>query len=300
MRLLAAALAGAGFGYGLYLTGRVLFPPAEPLARVLAGFDAPQRSNTDSSGLADRLGAWTLGVLEASSLVDTDRIQGRLRILGQTPEEHAYRKLVVGIAAFSLPILIAVLLAAAGVGMSAGFVGLAAVGLGIAGSYYPDLGLAEQVEQRRRGFRHALSAYLDLVTVILAGGGGLETALWEAADAGEGWAFAEIRRALRRAQLSGRTPWDVFDDLGAELGVGELSELAASARLAGDRGARIKASLAAKADSMRAQQTAAIEARSEAATEMMLLPVIGLVVGMILFIGYGVVEAISTPTNPIP
>jgi hypothetical protein len=71
--------------------------------------------------------------------------------------------------------------------------------------------------------------------------------------------------------------------------------LAASARLAGDQGARIRASLAAKADSMRAAQTAAIEAEAEAATEKMLLPVVTLVVGMILFIGFGVVQAISTP-----
>jgi hypothetical protein len=39
-----------------------------------------------------------------------------------------------------------------------------------------------------------------------------------------------------------------------------------------------------------------VEARAEAATEKMLLPVVSLVVGMILFVGYGVVEAISTPT----
>ena len=39
----------------------------------------------------------------------------------------------------------------------------------------------------------------------------------------------------------------------------------------------------------------AIEAQAEAATEKMLLPVIALVVGMILFIGFGVVQAISTP-----
>jgi Flp pilus assembly protein TadB len=160
---------------------------------------------------------------------------------------------------------------------------------------YPDLGLTERIERRRRDFRHCLSAYLDLVTIILAGGGGLETALHTAADLGDGWAFTEIRSALRRARLTNRTPWDVFDELGEELGVDELRELAAAAHLAGDQGARIRASLAAKADSMRSSQTAAIEAQAESATEKMLLPVVTLVVGMILFIGFGVVEAISTP-----
>ena len=42
----------------------------------------------------------------------------------------------------------------------------------------------------------ALSSYLDLVDVVLAGGAGIETALEAAAEAGDGWAFAEIRGAL--------------------------------------------------------------------------------------------------------
>ena len=98
-----------------------------------------------------------------------------------------------------------------------------------------------------------------------------------------------------RATGRGDPPREVFDELGGTLGVDELRELAASAHLAGDQGARIRASLAAKADSMRAHQTAVIEAQAEAATEKMLLPVVALVVGMILFIGFGVVQAISAP-----
>jgi Flp pilus assembly protein TadB len=200
-----------------------------------------------------------------------------------------------GLAGMFLPLVFAAVLAVGGVTVPAGWVAVLAVGLGIGGFVWPDLGLAERIERRRRDFRHSLSAYLDLVTIILAGGGGLETALQTSADLGEGWAFTEIRNALSRARLTNRTPWEVFDDLGTELGVDELRELAASAHLAGDQGARIRASLAAKADSMRAAQTAAIEAQAEAATEKMLLPVVTLVVGMILFIGFGVVQAISTP-----
>jgi hypothetical protein len=133
--------------------------------------------------------------------------------------------------------------------------------------------------------------------VILAGGGGLETALQAAANSGDGWAFSEIRGALQKARVSNRTPWETFDELGEELGVDELRELAASAQLAGSQGARIRASLAAKADSMRTHQTASIEAQGEVATEKMLLPVVALVVGMILFIGFGVVQAITIATE---
>jgi pilus assembly protein TadC len=227
--------------------------------------------------------------------VDLGGLRSRLRALGKPIEAHAFEKLLGGIAGLFIPVMFSLAVTAAGVSVSPGVIVALAVGLSLAGFMYPDLGLSNQIERRRRDFRHSLSAYLDLVTIILAGGGGLETALQTSADLGDGRAFAEIRDALRRARLTSRTPWDVFDDLGEELGVDELRELAAAAHLAGDQGARIRASLAAKADSMRASQTAAIEAQAEAATEKMLLPVVGMVVGMILFIGFGVVQAISTP-----
>jgi pilus assembly protein TadC len=233
--------------------------------------------------------------MEATGLVDLGHLDQRLRAVGKPIEAHAYEKLVGGLAGLLLPLGFAAVLAVGGVSMSPGWVAALAVGFGVGGFAWPDLGLSERIERRRRDFRHSLSAYLDLVTIILAGGGGLETALQTSADLGEGWAFGEIRAALRKAQVTNRTPWDVFDELGQELGIDELRELAAAAHLAGDQGARIRASLAAKADSMRAAQTAAIEAQAEAATEKMLLPVVTLVVGMILFIGFGVVQAISTP-----
>jgi Flp pilus assembly protein TadB len=298
MTLLAMTVAGAGIGLGLFLAFRALWQPPVPLDRALAelsrrplralGTPSPERAR-------DRLGSVAVRFLEATGLVDLGDLQVRLRTLGKPLETHAYEKLLAGLAGFILPILLAGLMSAAGVSITPAVVAVAAVGMGLAGFIYPDLGLSERIERRRLDFRHSLSAYLDLVTVILAGGGGLETALQTAADLGDGWAFEEIRGALRRARLTNRTPWDVFDELGSDLGVEELQELAASAHLAGDQGARIRDSLAAKADTMRANQTAALEAQAEAATERMLLPVVTLVVGMILFIGFGVVQAISTP-----
>ena len=248
-----------------------------------------------TSGVTGRVGQTVVRVLESTGLVDLGGLERRLRTLGKPIQTHAFEKLLGGIAGLLIPIAFSLMLTAAGMSMSPVVTAVLAIGLSVAGFMYPDLGLSEQIQRRRRDFRYSLSAYLDLVTIILAGGGGLETALQTSADLGDGWAFAEIRTALRRARLTGQTPWDVFDDLGEELGIDELRELAAAAHLAGNQGARIRASLTAKADSMRASQTAAIEAQAEAATEKMLLPVVTLVVGMILFIGFGVIQAISTP-----
>jgi pilus assembly protein TadC len=301
MTLLAVMVAGAGVGLGVVLGFRALFPRPIPLSRALADLERPRRSLAElapassTSGVADQIGQWVIRVVESTGLADLGELRRRLRALGKPIEAHAFEKLLGGMAGLLIPVIFGLAVAAAGVSVSPGVIVALAVGLSLAGFMYPDLGLSERIERRRRDFRHSLSAYLDLVTIILAGGGGLETALQTSADLGDGWAFAEIRAALHRARLTSRTPWDVFDDLGEELGVDELRELAAAAHLAGDQGARIRASLAAKADSMRASQTAAIEAQAEAATEKMLLPVVTLVVGMILFIGFGVVQAISTP-----
>ncbi len=301
MTLLAVMVAGAGVGLGVVVGFRALVPRPIPLTRALADLQRPRHTVGDpgtvseTSGVADRVGELVIRVVESTGLVDLGRLESRLRTLGKPVEAHAFEKLLGGISGLFIPVMFSLVLTAAGVSISPGVIVAVAVGLSVAGFMYPDLGLSDRIERRRRDFRHSMSAYLDLVTIILAGGGGLETALQTSADLGDGWAFTEIRTALNRARLTSRTPWDVFDDLGEELGVDELRELAAAAHLAGDQGARIRASLAAKADSMRARQTAAIEAQAEAATEKMLLPVVTLVVGMILFIGFGVVQAISTP-----
>lgn len=298
MMALAVMVAGAGIGLGVFLAARAVFPRPVPLQRALADLSRPRPTLVESdttSTISNRIGRATVNLFEATGLVDLGGLRQRLRALGKPVEAHAYEKMLGGLAGLFLPLGFAAILVAGGVTVPVGWVAVLVVGLGIGGFVWPDLGLSERIERRRRDFRHSLSAYLDLVTIILAGGGGLETALQTSADLGDGWAFAEIRSALRKARLTNRTPWEVFDDLGTELGVDELRELAASAHLAGDQGARIRASLAAKADSMRNGQTAAIEAQAEAATEKMLLPVVTLVVGMILFIGFGVVQAISTP-----
>ena len=63
----------------------------------------------------------------------------------------------------------------------------------------------------------------------------------------------------------------------------------------------MKQSLIAKADAMRAALSAEIEAAAEIQTEKMIVPVVVLIIGMVLFIGYGAVDAISTPgTGQIP
>ena len=104
-----------------------------------------------------------------------------------------------------------------------------------------------------------------------------------------------------RDRLTGRSPWDVFDELGADYGIEELRELASSISLAGGHGARVRQSLIAKSEALRAQQTAEIETMAESNTEKMIVPVSIMVLGLMVFIGRGAMAAIGgTPTVEPP
>ncbi len=163
-----------------------------------------------------------------------------------------------------------------------------------AGWFAPDLVLRAEAARRRRGFRHAVGTFLDLVAVSLAGGTGVEGALHGAASLGQGWGFDRLRQALDRAELAGQTPWDALAELGEDLGVAELRELAASLLLAGHEGAKVRRSLTAKAAAVRHHQLANLETRAAEATERMVLPIGLLFFGFVLFLGYPAFAAIVT------
>uniref|UniRef100_UPI002624C7E4 type II secretion system F family protein n=1 Tax=uncultured Pseudonocardia sp. TaxID=211455 RepID=UPI002624C7E4 len=132
----------------------------------------------------------------------------------------------------------------------------------------------------------ALSAYLDLVWITLAGGAGVDSALAGAVQIGQGWAFDRLAGALSTAQLTRVNAWTALRRLGEEIAVDELAELAGSVSLAGTEGARVRASLAARAGSLRAHQLTDAEAAAQSATERMSLPVMLLFLGFLVFITY--------------
>jgi Flp pilus assembly protein TadB len=163
---------------------------------------------------------------------------------------------------------------------------------GVVGFMVPLTLLQSRARVRRRTFVHAFSAYLDLVNVLLAGGAGIETALTSAAEVGDGWAFGTLRATLVRARLSRRSPWTELRALGARWGIDELVEVAGSMSLSGDHGARIRTSLAARADSMRSRQVAEVEASAQSATERMGVPMMMLFVGFMALLGYPALQTV--------
>jgi Flp pilus assembly protein TadB len=299
-------------GLGILLVVRGLFPPSVPLAVALDRLHGSDRRGFDQYGL-DQYGARRPGlVVEATAdgltarvgrpvarhLVDLPLLPARVRadlaVIGRTPERHLAEKVTLALLGLLLVPALAGLLALDGVAVSWVVPLWAAVVLAAAGFVLPDLGIHSEATKRRADFRHALGSFLDLVVITLAGGAGVEGALTEAAAVGQGWAFAQLRRALQEARLTRTPPWGPLGRLGDELGVHELSELAASVALAGAEGAKVRASLAAKAASIRSHALADAQADAEAMSERMSLPVVVLFAGFLLFVGYPALAHVLT------
>ena len=288
-----ALLLGIAAGGGLMLLATGFLPARVPLDRALDRLDTPAvRERTDDRWWVQALGAPLVdtGIGHAA----TQSVRRDLRIIGRTTAEHLARCVaLVGVALLWAPVTFG-LMAVGGVPVSWVLPLWVSLVLSAAAAVVPTLAVRAEATERRRSFRHALGCFLDLVAVRLAGGAGVDSALAGSAAAGEGWAFSELRQALSEAGLRGEPSWNGLAELGEEIGIGELQELAASAGLAGDEGARVRVSIAAKARSIRTRGLADAEGAAQAASERMSLPVVLLMTGFIVFLGYPAVAQVLT------
>jgi Flp pilus assembly protein TadB len=241
--------------------------------------------------LAGRIGI-PLARLAADLGLTFDGLRRDLRVVGRSIEAHLAIKVGASVYCALLVPGLAAVIALAGGAIPALITLWAAVLLGVAGFFLPDVLTRAEAAERRAEFRHALSSFLDLVVIVLAAGGGVQSALAMAAGGGGGWAFERLGDALAASRLTRETPWAVLGRLGAELGVIELEELAATMSLAGTEGARVRDSLVAKAASLRTHELARAEAEAGAATEHMSFPVALLALGFFVLIGYPAVAAV--------
>lgn len=294
-----AALLGLGCGVGFLLIVRGLFPQRVPLAQMLANLhpgSAPRPRTTfhEQPGWAARLGRGLAPFLASASL-PSQTVRRDLVVLEVAEATHLAEKVTAALVGLLLPPL--VLLA---VGTAAGFhVGfevplIAAFIVSAVLFLVPDLMVRDQAKKRRAEMRHALSAFLDLTVVALAGGVGVDQALDDAASVLDGWSATQLQHALTNAELERISPWGPLGELGRHLDVSELTELASTVALAGREGAKVRASLAAKAAALRTRQLADAHTAAQQATELMALPLVLLFAGFLVFLGYPGVVGVLT------
>lgn len=147
---------------------------------------------------------------------------------------------------------------------------------------------------RRRQFRRALSAYLELVARSLMGGTGVPEALPAAANIGEGWPFRLIAATLDRARAVGTSAWSELGALGERIGVDELRDLATALALVGQDGARIAATLIARASTLRRREIADIDGRAKERDTSMRVAMVCIFFGFLLFVLYPALTNVLT------
>ena len=288
----AALVLGVAVGLGVILVATGLVPARLSLAEALGRLDASPRMRAGQSEV------WWVRILgvpfveTSAGRLATRSVRQDLRVIGRSPEEHVARHvLMLAVGLFWAPATFG-LMALGGVDVSFVLPVWVSLVFGLVALVIPTLAVRAEAADRRRSFRHALGCFLDLVAVRLAGGAGVDSALAGSAAAGDGWAFAEIRQALTEARLRGEPSWNGLAALGDAIGVTESQELAASAGLAGDEGARVRVSIAAKARSIRMRGLADAEGAAQSASERMSLPVVLLMTGFIVFLGYPAVAQV--------
>jgi hypothetical protein len=124
--------------------------------------------------------------------------------------------------------------------------------------------------------RHQLGAYLDMVTMLLAGNTGYEGALDQAARAGDGLLFRELRRRMREVATTGHSLVRALDLVADDYGIVELEQVAATATLSATEGAPVARSLSAKCSTLRSTLAAEQEAAARVRNDKVTPPLVGM------------------------
>lgn len=286
----AVVVLGALAGVGVALAAAGLWPARPGLAQALAAMRQPTPAPPEPVARRVRLLAAPL----ARWGLPRPAVRADLAILDRPAAKHlADQTIAVAAGLLGPPVAVAVL-AAGGTQLAATAPLWLSLAGGVGGFVLADTVTHGEAERRRAELRHTLSGLLDLVTVCLAGGAGVEQALDDAAAVADGWAADRLRRALHAARAMRVPPWQTLGELGEAADVPELAELAAAMALAGTEGARVRASLSARAATLRTHQATEAETKANAATERMSLPVMLLGTAYLVFLLYPALAVLDT------
>ncbi|KRA37948.1 hypothetical protein ASD81_04490 [Nocardioides sp. Root614] len=213
-----------------------------------------------------------------------------LAVTGTTMEQHIGKTTVLALIGFFGPLVILGFFFTIGLDVPVAFGPAAGAVLAGAMLVVTRQELTENARRRRAEFRRTLSIYLDLVAMSMQAGRGHAEALPASAAIGTGWAFTHIQDSIDGARFSGTTAWHALGQLGDRFGIRELTDLDAALTLANDDGAKVRATLVARARTLRAERIADAEAMAARATESMRF---ALIVMVFVFLTYELYPSVA-------
>jgi tight adherence protein C len=283
--LQAATLAGMLVALGLVLAVRAVRPAPPSLVAALEQLSAGPTSRALPVPEMAPPGRWSWlpsplarAVEEHLGVSDAD-----LRIIGRSRGELAARKLTLALAGLLTPPVLGLVLVLLDVSVPFVVPGVIGIVIAAVGWLLPSAEAREAAQEARVEFRSNLESFLTLVAGERRARGSVEQALEEAAEISGSRPFVLMRRAIRRAVLAGRKPWSDLRDLGDELEVAELRNLADIAAVAAD-GASVYNTLLASARTLRHAELSDARSQANEVSERMARPLALLVTGLTVFV----------------
>lgn len=297
-----ALLAGAITALGLAVIVYRLIPADPDLSTFLTNLSPAQ---TPSSGLqlvdptsasfTDRIGLWIMRTLPTGWLAPS---RADLALLRKPLHVFYGEKVTFGLVGLMLPLALSGIALVIGnvIGFSIplyipiGVSLLTAVGF----SFIPDYNVRTDAADARKAFRSALAVYIDLVSMQRRSNAQPRQAMETAATVADSWVLQRLKEVLIRSRVTGDFPWDALTDLGNEMALSELVEIADIMRLAGDDQVAIYTSLRSKASAIRDALRAEDLAAANAAGVRLWLPATALGLIFITILGVPIVLRLLT------
>ncbi|MDF3141065.1 MULTISPECIES: type II secretion system F family protein [unclassified Streptomyces] len=291
MSMTALVVCGGLAGAGVALLVRELVPSAPKLGPTLRRLDPPATRPGDRARRSHPSTAWAARWAERmpGGLPRTD-----LDLLNQTPEQFLVNKVALALLGLLAPVVLVVGWTL--MGLSVPLLIPAGVGVLLAALlwFVPDWGVASEAAKARTEFAYAAAAWLDLVATRMASNVAADQALEDAARIGRGWAFVRIQEALLRARTEKSSPWQALDDLGTQLNLTVLNDVADIMRLSSDDGASVYDTLRNRAKGLTNELLTAEAARANADSEKLHVPAALLAVIVMIAVAFPAVLNVFT------
>jgi len=164
-----------------------------------------------------------------------------------------------------------------------GTVVLVVIVFSVLGFFFPQLWLQSRINARQLDVRRALPDALDLLTVCVEAGLGLEAAMAKVSDKWQNQLSLAFLRAIREIQL-GKARRDAMRDMAERIGLPEMTSFVAAIIQSEILGVSLAKVLRIQSDQMRVRRRQLAEERARQAPVKMILPLALLIFPSILII----------------
>lgn len=286
--MLPAILVGFMSGLGVFLIIRQLLPSQPDLSDAIERLSSKQLAKQQLE-LEEQISPFKRYIASLSEKItsifpklaapETD-----LALIGETRNSFYADKGIYALLGLSAPILLALPSIALGVPfpitITVGLCLITAVGF----FFIPDIQTRQKAAQMRDNYIQVIAAFIDFVALSRLGGAGPTQSMKEASEVGEHPLFIQIKQLIERSRYRGTSPWNDLHELGKELDLKQLSELADIIKLSGEDGASIWKNLRAHAKSMRNSKLRDEQGKNNAKSEVLAMPLTLLAISFVALI----------------